>query len=222
MRFTAATYNILHGQLAEYRMHQLVQSITACCADIIGIQEVDVGTQRSGGRHLAKLMADELSFDYRFAKSIDYSGGAYGTAILSRYPISTFDVIPLTSGSYEQRSVGIADIIIDGEAISFLNTHLSFENKTQRTLQLEQIMDILPKNKPWILTGDFNTSDFSEIHALGDVSLVNDIGHIFGTFRENSDPIDNIVYPKLWSVSAAGMVENQNSDHNLLYAVFTK
>ena len=222
MKLTIASYNIMHGALSEYDMKKLVQSIVECGADLIGVQEVDVGAKRSGGRDIAALMAQELGFDVRFSRSLDFQGGSYGNVILSRYPIEDFTCHLLTSGKYEQRSIGAATVRIGDEKISFWNTHLSFENTEQRRLQWEQIRELLPKDMPWILTGDFNTSNFDEMRLLGDVSLVNDYDHVFKTFRESGSPIDNIIYTAPWTVADAGIVDNDHSDHNLLYAVMEK
>ena len=222
MKLTIASYNIMHGALSEYDMKKLVQSIVECGADLIGVQEVDVGAKRSGGRDIAALMAKELGFDVRFSRSLDFQGGSYGNVILSRYPIEDFTCHLLTSGKYEQRSIGAATVRIGDEKISFWNTHLSFENTEQRRLQWEQIRELLPKDMPWILTGDFNTSNFDEMRVLGDVSLVNDYDHVFKTFRESGSPIDNIIYTAPWTVADAGIIDNDHSDHNLLYAVMEK
>ena len=222
MKLTVASYNILHGAMTGYDMDKLVQSIVECGADIIGVQEVDVGARRSGNRDIAVLMAQKLGFDVRFAKAIDLQGGAYGTAILSRYPITSFACYPLESGTYEKRSVGAAQIAVGNEMISFWNTHLSYENFEQRQIQLAQMKELLPSDQPWILTGDFNTPNFDELRSLGNISLVNDTDHMYKTFRDSGSPIDNIVYTMPWSVESAGMIDNDHSDHNLLYAVMTQ
>ena len=78
---------------------------------------------------------------------------------------------------------------------------------------------MLPKNEPWILTGDFNTANFDEMRMLGEVSMVNDFDHVHKTFRASGSPIDNIIYTAPWSVVDADIVDNDHSDHNLLYAV---
>ena len=218
MRLIVASYNIMHGALSDYDMKKLVQSIVECGADIVGVQEVDVGARRSGGRDIAALMAQELGFNVRFAKAIDLQGGAYGTAILSRYPIADFKYYPLESGKYEKRSVGAAEIRVGDETIQFWNTHLSYENFEQRQIQLAQLKELLPKDMPWLLTGDFNTPHFDELRSLGDVSLVNDTDHSHKTFRDTGSPIDNIVYTAPWSAANAGIIDNDHSDHNLLYA----
>ena len=222
MKLTIASYNIMHGALSEYDMKKLVESIVACGADLIGVQEVDVGAKRSGGRDIAALMAQELGFEVRFGRSLYFQGGSYGNVILSRYPIEDFTCHLLNSGKYEQRSIGVATVRIGDEKISFWNTHLSYENTEQRYLQWEQIKELLPKNMPWILTGDFNTGNFDEMRVLGDVSLVNDYDHVHKTFRESGSPIDNIIYTAPWKVINDGIVDNDHSDHNLLYAVMEK
>ena len=219
MKITVASYNIMHGALSQYDMKTLVESIVLCGADIVGIQEVDVGAKRSGGRDIAAMMAQELGFEYRFSRSLDFQGGSYGNVILSRYPITDSECHMLVSGKYEQRSIGGVTVKIGDENVVFWNTHLSFENTEQRRLQIEQIRDLLPKDRPWILTGDFNTPDFDEMRALGDISMVNDFDHVHKTFRESGSPIDNIIYTAPWSVVRADIVDNDHSDHNLLYAV---
>ena len=219
MKITVASYNIMHGALSQYDMKTLVESIVLCGADIVGIQEVDVGAKRSGGRDIAAMMAQELGFEYRFSRSLDFQGGSYGNVILSRYPIIDSECHMLVSGKYEQRSIGGVTVKIGDENVVFWNTHLSFENTEQRRLQIEQIRDLLSKDRPWILTGDFNTPDFDEMRALGDISMVNDFDHVHKTFRESGSPIDNIIYTAPWSVVRADIVDNDHSDHNLLYAV---
>ena len=219
MKITVASYNIMHGALSQYDMKTLVESIVLCGADIVGIQEVDVGAKRSGGRDIAAMMAQELGFEYRFSRSLDFQGGSYGNVILSRYPITDSECHMLVSGKYEQRSIGGVTVKIGDENVVFWNTHLSFENTEQRRLQIEQIRDLLSKDRPWILTGDFNTPDFDEMRALGDISMVNDFDHVHKTFRESGSPIDNIIYTAPWSVVRADIVDNDHSDHNLLYAV---
>ncbi len=222
MKLTVASYNIQHGKLSDYDMKKLMASVVACGADIVGIQEVDIGVTRSAQRDIASLMAAELGFYVQFAKAIDFQGGAYGTAILSRYPIIAFSCIPLESGKYEKRSIGIATIEVDGESVCVMNTHISYENVGQRRIQLDQIRDLLPQGTPWIMTGDFNTGNFEELRALGQVSLVNCESHRYGTFRETGSPIDNIIYTEPWSVLSSGMIDNDHSDHNLLYADMIK
>jgi endonuclease/exonuclease/phosphatase family metal-dependent hydrolase len=112
MKLTIASYNIMHGGLSGYDMKKLVESIVECGADLIGVQEVDIGAKRSGGRDIAAMMAAELGYEVRFSRSLDFQGGSYGSVILSRYPIVDFTAHMLVSGKYEQRSIGCATVQI--------------------------------------------------------------------------------------------------------------
>ena len=81
----------------------------------------------------------------------------------------------------------------------------------------------LPANTPAVLTGDFNTEDFTAfapVKSLG-YALVNDTAHEFKTFRHDPVAIDNIVYREGGMIPAEyGMIESDASDHNLLWCRF--
>jgi endonuclease/exonuclease/phosphatase family metal-dependent hydrolase len=51
-------------------------------ADIILMQEVDMGAERSGGTGQARFLGEELSFHYSFAGAIEFQGGHCGVALL--------------------------------------------------------------------------------------------------------------------------------------------
>ena len=48
MRLRFASYNILHGKCADKDMSGIAKNITENEIDIVGIQEIDRGTLRSG------------------------------------------------------------------------------------------------------------------------------------------------------------------------------
>lgn len=221
MRLTVASYNILHGKFADYDMDKLTESIRTCDADLVGVQEVDVMTKRAGGRDIPALMAERLGFEYRFAKAIDLQGGAYGTAILSRYPIEHFSVEALPSGNFEQRSIGCATICIGDREINFWNTHLSYENKFLRAEQFNRLAKRIGTYRDIILTGDFNTDEYEDFSVLGDVTLCNNKSNFMGSFRDNARGIDNIVLGKAWKLQCTGMICTEYSDHNLIFATIT-
>lgn len=221
MKLVVASYNILHGKLSGYDMEKLTESIRICGADIVGIQEADVGATRSGGIDIPALMGEALGFSSRFARAIPLQGGAYGTAILSRFPILDFTVVPLSSGDLEARSIGRAVIDVRGERIHFWNTHVSYENTKQREIQLSEIAGMMKAEKNVILTGDFNTDHFDELEKMGEVRPVNCRENYMGSFRETARAIDNIVLTGKWKVEKSGMIENDHSDHNLIYAVIS-
>lgn len=52
----------------------------------MALQEVDVNTERSGAGNQSEMIAEKLDMHYFYAKSIDFQGGEYGVAILSKFP----------------------------------------------------------------------------------------------------------------------------------------
>src|SRR5699024_4311289 len=132
--------------------------------DLVALQEVDVYTQRSGtDLHEAKELARLTGMNYYFAKALDRSGGDYGVAILSKFPIKKSRTIslPVTEGSdSELRAAAITTIEVPGnEDIIFISTHLYHLEEKNRTLQIETLIEALKGEMkyPIVLAGDFNT-----------------------------------------------------------------
>lgn len=155
-------------------------------AEVIGLQEVDVYTERSGkDLHMAKVLAEKSGYPYYFfSKSINYQGGEYGTAILSKYPL--YDTITKklpNPAKAEARSLSVAKVKInDTLSISFANTHLDYTNLENNMEQVKEVCDYLSQSKvPVILTGDFNAKpntssinymlNFFEFSCMADCSF---------------------------------------------------
>lgn len=129
-----ASYNIRHGADVRMNMQILADDMTGLNLDVVSLQEVDQGVARSGGIDTMKsLSAASGMAHYAFARGISLGEGEYGTGILSRWPILSFTVTALVSGTAEQRSIGHAVLDVNGREVHFLNTHLSYEKKALRT-----------------------------------------------------------------------------------------
>lgn len=218
MKLRIASYNIRNGHDVQHDMSLPAADLLAAQADVVGLQEVDVGTTRVGGRDTLAELAAALGWEhYRFCRAIDFAGGEYGTAVLSRYPILSFKVIPLPcEGAREARSVGHAVIDADGTRVDFFNTHLSVESAAVRLPQFDALADLTEQFPGWILTGDFNTADLDRFSVFCSASLANP-GR-FATFPESGEGIDNIVCSTPWHITDTGILQNDHSDHVLLWA----
>lgn len=229
-QITIATYNICHGHYAGYDWDKIASLIREAGADLVGFQEIDMFTNRTGGLDTVTELTRATGMPHAlFIPAMDYDGGQYGTAILSRYPIVASGVLPLSSAQYEPRAFGwITAELGDGNALALLNTHLSVESRDQQDIQFRILADWMkahiPDGVPAVLTGDFNTEDFdafTPVTSLG-YALVNHTSHEYKTFRGNPVAIDNIVYREGCMIPAAsGMIEGDASDHNLLWCRFT-
>lgn len=231
MKLTAVTYNIRHGYDVGFDWSRLASHVNAVGADVVGFQEVDMGTARSLGLDSLKGLMEAVGFAYgRFIPAMEYNGGQYGTAMISRFPITSFEVFQLPDGNREPRSCGRAVLELGGREFTFLNTHLEYENAEIRLPQYEAVSEILPKEGAYLLTGDFNTEDAREFAPLltgRSAALVNGgitaggTEVLYKTFRQPPMAIDNMVYASDCMVlTAAGMVDSADSDHNLLWASF--
>ena len=139
--------------------------------DLVAIQEVDKNTQRTGRTDQAKRLGEMLEMHHVFGKTIDFQGGEYGLAILSRFPILEHRMILLPPEvQQEQRGLQIVEVAIpdsrtadsqrtdaNGRIIRFANTHLSHFSQEERAVQFAKIDEILSADgMPVILAGDFN------------------------------------------------------------------
>lgn len=219
IEITVATFNIKHGADGLDKVADAIRSVSP---DIVGLEEVDVGCSRSNNVDEPAEIARLAGFDhYAFSKAISLGDGEYGTAILSRYPIVSFEVVPLDPGRGEGRSVGHAVINVEGVALDVLVTHLSYEDREARGRQLEYIKAMLDGFDRYVLTGDFNSFELEEIYKTGGYYFVNRPGRQYDTFRRFSGYApDNIVVSEGFTELSSGVSDAEGSDHRLLFATF--
>jgi endonuclease/exonuclease/phosphatase family metal-dependent hydrolase len=161
--FRVMTYNIHHGEGTDGKLdlERIAALIKAERADIVALQEVDRGTARTAKRDLAKELAELTDMQQVFGKNIDFQGGEYGNAILSRFPIVEHAHTRYRiSISGEQRGLLQALIRVHGQELLLLNTHLDFKKEDEERLaNAAEALAILAERQPKrlvIFCGDFN------------------------------------------------------------------
>ncbi len=167
------TYNIRHGVGMDgiLDLERTARVIEAAQADIVILNEVDEGTARSLGVHQADSLGVLLDLFAVFGRSIDYDGGQYGNALLSRYPILDFRIVDLSTDSLlEGRSVFLSRIDCRGDTLTILGTHLGLSQE-ERWEQIQRIIKVLPEENRMILAGDFNFESSSQAYGLLTKSL---------------------------------------------------
>ena len=166
------TYNIAAGaNNFKVNLKKTAQTIKKINPDIIGIQEVDKLTGRSGKIDQGKILAELTGYNIVYGKAIDHDGGEYGIAVLTKHQIKESHQISLPSID-EQRIALITTIDVPNfpAPITYINTHLDWhENPTERMNQIyaidEHQLDIRGIK---ILGGDFNdTKESNVIKQLG-------------------------------------------------------
>ncbi|RPE13267.1 endonuclease [Chitinophaga lutea] len=160
-------YNIHHANPPSVKdridIPAIAKVIAGTAPAIVALQEVDVHTDRSGKElHQAEALAKQFGMQYFFAKGIDYGGGEYGVAILSKYPILETKRYPLTTlpgTNGEPRVLATALLQLpNNKRILMACTHLDAQRSdSNRLVQIKEIMDILKEQRyPVILAGDLN------------------------------------------------------------------
>ena len=201
-------------------------------ADLVGLQEVDVGTTRVSGRNLIAELAQQTGMDYVFSNNYNYQGGQYGNGILSRFPIVARDhrLLPNVAGS-EQRGWLKAVVDVGGGNVSFWVTHLSATSTNlERLMCVTNFNAWLPaETVPVIFTGDFNDNPASTVHSRMATfwnDLWSQVGAGFGYTIPANSPNKRIDY--IWTGNAtllqpgsAWVPVTSASDHRPVVAEMT-
>ena len=219
--FKVATYNIAAQRYCLDDTDAIGRDLAESGADIVGLQEVDMFTKRTGERDMLSEIAAVAGYPHRrFIRAIDYKGGQYGTAILSKYPIDELEVINLDSTS-EKRSVGRFVINILGVKLNYFNTHVSYI-RNELLSHLDQLSEILKKYDSYVITADFNTNDFGLFDVFHGHRLANNSENELFSYPATKAGIDNIIMTEDFDYSSPELGTSEHSDHRMLTAILTK
>ena len=163
LRIRVLTYNIQHGEGTDGKIDlaRTAAVIKRLTPDLVALQEVDKVTTRSRGVDQAAELGKLTGMHVAFGKAMDFAGGQYGEAILSRYRLKEVQVhnLPFTEGC-EPRCALAALVRLgdDGPEFVFAGTHLEHAKAPVRLCQAQKLNPALAaKNTlPTILAGDFN------------------------------------------------------------------
>ncbi len=218
------SYNIANGREINWDFKLIADDIIENGLDIVGIQEVDQFCNRSKKSDtMARLQEYTGMQYYAFFRCINYDGGEYGTAILSKYPILETKEIELNDGSsVERRLLTYAKIDVEGTEINFFNTHLTIASDSIRADEFKIVSDNVKNVENCILVGDFNVDGYEEFEILKPLSYINTPETAYITHPEGDRKIDNICFSSEFTLveGGHGIFQKNHSDHVLLYAEF--
>ncbi len=161
---TVVSYNIKHGRGIDdiIDLKRITDVILETGADIVALQEVDIGVERSGRRDIVRELSELTGLEHQaFGKNLDHQGGDYGNATLSRYPITDYKNVQFEQLGPELRGILTTVIEIQDRSLLLLNTHLDYrsDDDSERLLYIQGARDeIIPKYNvdAVIFGGDFN------------------------------------------------------------------
>ncbi len=161
-------YNIHYGQGLDgvYDIPRLAAVINQAKPDLVALQEVDVGVQRSGRVHQAQELGRLTGMAVRFGPTQHYEGGLFGNAVLTRLPILDVAIHPLpyTESTPERVTYprGAIAVVVRGpgdQPIRFVSTHFQHNLSEDRVAEAQAINGLFadPGDPlPTILAGDIN------------------------------------------------------------------
>ncbi len=164
------TYNIHVGVGMDKKLDlaRIAKVINEQKPDLVGLQEVDRGVERTQRLDEIAELARLTKMDYAFAFNLPYQGGQYGVAILSRLRILATEHRHYKNlREAERRGFIRAEVIAHGQRLNFVTTHLDYQYEDGRVFETEQLLSALEDVKgPMIVVGDFNDVPSGAAHKL--------------------------------------------------------
>jgi len=230
-------YNIHYGQGNDgrYDLERLAAVIAAAKPDLVALQEVDVGVNRSGRVHQAQRLGELTDMKVRFGPTQHYEGGLYGNAVLTRLPILDVVIHPLPYTeatpqrvTYPRGAIAVTVRGPDGEPLRFVSTHFQHNVPEDRVEEAKAINALFAADDdpvPTILAGDINAVPDSEpVQTLLErwTNAIDEAAAPTVPSQEPTSRIDYLFYrpASRFRVSVAEVIaEPMASDHRPVFAV---
>jgi endonuclease/exonuclease/phosphatase family metal-dependent hydrolase len=162
-------YNVKHGRGMDdvVDLERTADVLRRLTPDIVGLQEIDDRATRSGGVPEAEWLGRRLGLNHAFGRFMDFQGGAYGMAILTRFPIESSREVRLPDGNEPRVALAVEVRLPDDRRLTIVNVHFDWVRddgfRFAQASALTTYLDAL--TIPYILLGDFN--DGPESRTLG-------------------------------------------------------
>lgn len=167
------TYNVHSciGLDGKVDVERVARVIAQANPDVVALQELDVGRDRSLGLDQAQLIARYLQMEFHFHPAMHMEEERYGDAILTRLPLRLIKAGPLPGladkPKLEPRGAIWAAVEFNGQEVQIINTHLGLQPRER----LAQIDCLLGKDwlghpdcrGPVVLCGDLNAQPNSQV-----------------------------------------------------------
>ncbi|HSJ47934.1 MAG TPA: endonuclease/exonuclease/phosphatase family protein [Gammaproteobacteria bacterium] len=167
------TYNVHScvGMDGKIDAERIARVIARARPDVVALQELDVGRERSFGLDQAELIAHYLEMEFHFHPAMHLEEERYGDAILTHLPQRLVKVGSLPGladrPKLEPRGALWVAIDLNGQEVQVINTHLGLYSR-ERLAQIEALLgdDWLADEQcqgPVIFCGDFNAPPSSPV-----------------------------------------------------------
>lgn len=158
------TYNIHHGQGEDgvFDLERIARVIKSVKPDLVALQEVDKGTERSSGVDQATVLGELTGMHVVFGEAMPYEGGSYGEAVLSRWPIVSSQAHALPYQDDQEPRAALVVRVKPGGGLPellFVGTHLCHQSDQTRLWQCGMLNTLFVNSTlPVVLAGDLNAN----------------------------------------------------------------
>lgn len=153
--------NIRQGaEFADNKSEPYSELINKYDPDVIALQEVDYKTTRNGGKDWLNEVAMQTGMFPYFIKSMNYKGGGFGPALLSKYPFYKMEKTIFKHQGEEDRATGWIYVMFpDGISLRVGSLHLALSS-SQLTIQqfasINKAFFAEDELTPALMIGDYN------------------------------------------------------------------
>jgi endonuclease/exonuclease/phosphatase family metal-dependent hydrolase len=215
-------------------------------ADVLALQEVDRFQERSSYADLTRVAAEAMgATEHRFVAALSGTPGAawvaatgeeqpdaaaYGIALLSRHPVSAWQVVRLPvpptkvpmrfrgrllpTWVREEPRVAVAALVeTPGGPMTVATTHLSFVRRWNAHQLRFLVRSLAHGEAPTVLTGDLNMDAGRAAKASGFEVLAR---HVTFPADDPREQLDHVLSDRPLPVAASRAVQMDLSDHRAL------
>lgn len=130
-------------------------------AELVFLQEVGAAAGVEPAVHQYEVLADGVWTEHAYGRNAVVGAGHHGNALLSKYPIASWQNVDASVGTAEPR--GILHVVItlpqEPEPLHAICVHLALRESHRRS-QVARLLELVagevPRGAPLVLAGDFN------------------------------------------------------------------
>jgi endonuclease/exonuclease/phosphatase family metal-dependent hydrolase len=162
-------YNTHHGEGLDslLDLERIALVIWEADPDVVALQEVDQGVDRTGGRQQAAVYGELTGMEALFGEFMEYQGGLYGMGLLSGLPVQEWENHRLPPGAEPRSSLAVrVRARRTGRPVVVAGIHF-YRTEEERLAQAQTLMEVFSDEEaPVILVGDFNSTLGSAVMEL--------------------------------------------------------
>ena len=161
---TVCTYNMQVGSEDEgdRNWQDPIAFLRKVDADIVGLQESDAARPSGGNVDVARLFADALGYHAYYGPNA--ISGTFGTAILSRYPLTNLRT-HFTYSTVDETGTAMADIEVGGLRVGLFNNHPAGPLDVMES-HAKNLVSAYAGYDHIISVGDYNSRQTSSPYAI--------------------------------------------------------